>query len=232
MNIKVIRIASGKAGVGRTTFAVNFATALSQLGKRVLLVDGDMVGAEVATELGMTGVQVGFREVFYYKMDVKKAIIRYDESNLDVLPAVKNEENFSPTPDQIRSLGAQIDLFEYDFIIVDTAVDFYLPQFALYYTNSMVVTTPDESSIDATLRLVSQYTESKLRFDIVLNRYRNADYELKTNEIEGILHKKLCAVLPEDEIVIKSTNMHRPAYLMNKEANYCKAVAALAKDYL
>ena len=40
-------VTGGKGGVGKTSFAVNFAIALTQNGRRVLVVDGDMGLANV-----------------------------------------------------------------------------------------------------------------------------------------------------------------------------------------
>ena len=44
---EVIGIASGKGGVGKTTLATNLAVALTMMGKRVMLLDGEIGRAHV-----------------------------------------------------------------------------------------------------------------------------------------------------------------------------------------
>jgi flagellar biosynthesis protein FlhG len=52
--VRVIAVTGGKGGTGKSTVAVNLATALAQSGKRVLLFDGDLGLASVDVLLGLT----------------------------------------------------------------------------------------------------------------------------------------------------------------------------------
>ncbi|HEX8928688.1 MAG TPA: P-loop NTPase, partial [Actinomycetota bacterium] len=57
---RVLAIASGKGGVGKSSVTVNLAAALAAQGHRVAVVDCDIYGFSVPRMLGATGRPVGF----------------------------------------------------------------------------------------------------------------------------------------------------------------------------
>src|ERR687896_973646 len=52
--VQVIAVTGGKGGVGKTSVAVNLATALASTGRRAMLLDGDLGLANVDVFLGLS----------------------------------------------------------------------------------------------------------------------------------------------------------------------------------
>src|SRR3546814_12321550 len=82
-----IAVANQKGGVGKTTTAINIATALSAVGWRVLLVDLDPQG-NASTGLGIDHKdrEISSYELLMGQATVEQAVVATKLPRLDVLP--------------------------------------------------------------------------------------------------------------------------------------------------
>lgn len=101
MKSVIISFANQKGGVGKTTSAVNTASSLAALGKRVLLVDLDPQGnATSGVGINKKTVSSSIYEALVGICDPRDAVIKTDFKNLWVMPAV------------ISLAGAEFDLLQ------------------------------------------------------------------------------------------------------------------------
>lgn len=99
---RVICIANQKGGVGKTTTSVNLASALSDLGRRVLLIDMDPQG-NASSGLGLKKFETQSKSVYQVligELSVNDALHPSNHPGLDVLTA---------NPDLV---GAEIELVD------------------------------------------------------------------------------------------------------------------------
>jgi flagellar biosynthesis protein FlhG len=81
---RLIAIASGKGGVGKTWFAITLAHALSRIGARVLLFDGDLGLANVDVQLGLTPA-LDLSSVLAGRATMAEAMLRHPQGGFDIL---------------------------------------------------------------------------------------------------------------------------------------------------
>ena len=124
---RVIAMCNQKGGVGKTTSSINIGGALSQYGRRVLIVDCDPQGA-ATVGLGINANAVEdtvYTALFNPRMDVHSVIHHTDFENLDIMPA--NIDLSAAEVQLVTEVGREQVLAgvlrqvkdEYDVIIID-----------------------------------------------------------------------------------------------------------------
>ena len=116
---KCVGVTSAVPSVGKSTTAINLAISLSQIGKRVLLVDADMRIPSVAGRVNIKGTP-GLSDFLVGEAKIDDAVRNVDEYKIHVLPAGK----IPPEPTSLLEAKQLEHLFSalrkiYDFVIVD-----------------------------------------------------------------------------------------------------------------
>ena len=155
----IIAVGAGKGGVGKTTVAVNLAIALTQMGSRVGMIDGDIYGPNVPLMLGIRAQLVG---------DEKNKIIPAEQYGIQLVSMAFLTGDDSPVIWRGPMLHGIIQQFfrevrwdNIDYLIVDLPpgtgdVALSLSQ-AVPVAGSVVITTPQTVSVADTRRAVRMY---------------------------------------------------------------------------
>jgi len=125
MTMKRFALVNQKGGVGKTTTAINLATALAATGKKILLIDFDPQG-NASTGLGVTkNSPYNSYSILWQKESSRQAIIKTAVKNLDVIPTNTHlsgaEVELATTPVRETILKQALSPVEknYDYIFVD-----------------------------------------------------------------------------------------------------------------
>src|ERR1700716_3032543 len=85
---RIISLANQKGGVGKTTTAINLATALAAIGERVLIVDLDPQG-NASTGLGISraGRDVSSYDLLVGEVSIAQAAVMTSVPNVAIVPS-------------------------------------------------------------------------------------------------------------------------------------------------
>ena len=148
--IRVVSVASGKGGVGKSIISVNLAIALSRLGVRVLVVDADFGLANIDIMLGVTS-KYNISHFLSGEKELHEIIqlghegVRFISGGSGMNELLNmEEEQLAGVLTGLVQLDAPIDL-----IIIDNGAGIHdsILQMILASSETIVVTTPEPTAI-------------------------------------------------------------------------------------
>ncbi|MFK9090594.1 MinD/ParA family protein [Bacillus salipaludis] len=241
----VITITSGKGGVGKSNFTLNFALGLQAAGKKVVILDLDLSTANINILMGITP-RYSLVDVLYhqkYIWDVlEKGIegIEYIAGGFEIQDLMKlDQQTLTFFWSQIQELQTYAD-----FILLDTGagISRELVDFIISSDETILVTTPEPTSIAdsyAVMKTVHQFTKQFPNFLLVVNRahsYREAVETSRAlkNVCSNFLKIKLKTLgfLLEDTHVGKAVRSQTPFFISFPNCEASRSIKQIVYAYL
>ena len=190
-------ITSGKGGVGKTSLTVNLAIALSQKGKKVLVVDGDMGLANVDVLMRLSARKT-IGDVLESGLNPLESVIHVSR-NLSVLPGGSGVPEMVGLGPEKRNLLGEFLTFvsrQFNCVLIDTAAGIgssvlWFNTFAHY---NIVVLSSDPTSLTDAYALIKVLSRDYhlTRFNIVINFARsNKETRMTYESIHNVTKKFL-----------------------------------------
>ena len=219
----VIVITSGKGGVGKTTSTANLGTGLAMQGKKVVLVDTDIGLRNLDVVLGLENrIVYDLVDVVEGTCKLKQALIkdkRYE--GLYLLPAAQTRNKMAVAPEQMKELVAELEQ-EFDYVLIDcpAGIERGFKNAVAGAKSAIVVTVPEVSSVRDADRIIGLLSANGIEdVRLLINRLRpdlvRKGDMLAIDDTLEILGVDLIGVIPEDEMIFRSSNLGEPAVTDN-----------------
>jgi flagellar biosynthesis protein FlhG len=242
---RVITITSGKGGVGKSNFTLNFALGLKAAGKKVVVLDIDFSTANINILMGITP-RYSLADVLYQRKSIWDVLekgsggIDYICGGLDIQDLMElDQHSLAYFWNQIQQLQSYAD-----FILLDTAagISKELVDFILASDETILVTTPEPTSIAdsyAVLKTVNQFTKQPPNFRLVVNRIQTYREGVETsrslkNACRNFLKINLNTLgfIMEDNNVRQSVKLQTPFYMTYPKCDASKNIKEIVYSYL
>ncbi|UTW54542.1 P-loop NTPase [Kordiimonas sp. SCSIO 12610] len=241
---KLITVASGKGGVGKTWFSVTLTHALSHLNRKAVVFDGDLGLANVDIQLGqMPNKDLG--DVISGSASLKSIVSRYDDKGgigFDYVPGKSGSGALgSLSRDILRGLKADLIGLaqDYDHLLLDMAagVDPAVTTLSNHQGKLLVVMTADPTSLTDAYAFIkiTIMKNPKANISIVVNsaktkREGERTYEAIKRACEGFLKisPPLQGIIRSDSKVVDAIRSQVPLLTRHPQSDAAADVKAIA----
>lgn len=241
---RTIAVTSGKGGVGKTNFTLNFAIQLAKAGHRVAVLDADLGFANIGVLMGLS--------TRYTMCDLLTPgitlldVIETGPQGIRIVPGLADaEQRYSLSPDELASITTQLKELQKitDFIIVDTAAGLSKDNLSFISTADEVilVTTPEPTAITdgyAVMKVLFQQRDT-LKLWTVINRTTSHAEAQRTGYNMSAAAKQFlnCKVhmlgyLPEDTDVVRAVKQQQPFSECFPNSAVTRRLQMLTRRYL
>lgn len=233
---RFLAIASAKGGVGKTTAAINIATAMVNFGKDVVVLDASISKPNVSMHLGTPKLNNTLHDVLAGKIHITDAAYIHP-SGLKIIPGNISLSVLKEMEDShlINFKNILIDLIgTTDLVILDTGSGLGREvQAVLGATDEMIaITNPEITSVTDTLKTIRIAEESGCKvIGVIVNRQSGNVAEMEMKNIEAMLGKRIIGTISEDLNVQKSIAARQPLVYLYPDSkasiNYKQIAARL-----
>ncbi len=240
--IRVFAITSGKGGVGKSNIVINLALAFDEMGKNVLIIDGDLGLANIDVLLGLTPKH-NIHHVFQGEKSINDIILD-GPGNIRIMPASSGVQELAELQDEQKLfLMEMLEVLEeeIDVLLIDTGagISDNVIYFNLAAQEKIVVITPEPTSLtDAYAMIKVLHTRyGERHFRILVNLARDDKEALNIyNQISRVADNFLDGLsldylgfVPKDHNLPKAVMKQQPVLNVYPDSPASKAFPTLAK---
>jgi len=206
---KVIVIASGKGGVGKTTTAINLGAAINHFGGDVLIIDGNLSTPNIGIHLNSPEVPINLNHILNKKSEVFEAVYEH-ESGIKIIPAsLSIKELDKLKPERMKNFKEDFKKIS-NYVLVDCAAGLGEEARSIIEMADelIIVTNPEMPAITDALKTIKVAERmNKPVTGIIITRVKKNKIELQPETVKEMLEVPILGMIPEDINIQKSINL-------------------------
>jgi flagellar biosynthesis protein FlhG len=189
---RVIAVASGKGGVGKTNLVANLGIALAKTGKKVLIFDADLGLANVDILLNINP-PYNLQHLISGQKQLKEIIVE-GPHGIRIIPGASGIAELANLSEDLRdALIATLASLETDIILIDTGagISRNILDFVLAAGEAIIVTTPDPTAMTDAYGLIKAVTKEDpgIELRLLVNMAKSEKEAKEISERIGLVAK-------------------------------------------